>query len=159
MGDTGSLILGFLMTALVIRFNKVFFVPGGALTSSVAAISIGILIVPIFDTLRVLTLRIRDGQSPFKADKRHIHHLMLKLGFNHLNSTLIICAVNVGFIILSFALADLGKTFLLSLYLVLCLILVYIPVMILKKRTGKPEPKTLNFKPNKESIEAEAINQ
>jgi UDP-N-acetylmuramyl pentapeptide phosphotransferase/UDP-N-acetylglucosamine-1-phosphate transferase len=159
MGDTGSLILGFLMTALVIRFNKVFFVPNGAFTSSVAAISIGILIIPIFDTLRVFTLRIRDGHSPFKADKRHIHHLMLKLGFNHLKSTLIICAVNIGFILIAFTFAGLGKTFLLILYLVLCLILVYIPILILKNRTEKPVPKTLSFNPKKETIEAEVINQ
>ena len=135
MGDTGSLILGFLMTALAIRFNKVFFIPSGEFTSSVAAISIGILIIPIFDTLRVFILRIHDGGSPFKADKRHIHHLLLDLGFSHLKATLVIVSVNILFIILAFSLAGLGKTVLLIIFLVLALILVSIPHAILKKRT------------------------
>ena len=99
MGDTGSLILGFLMTALVIRFNKVFFTPDMQYMQSAAAISIGIMIIPIFDTLRVFTLRIKDGHSPFSADRRHIHHLLLDLGCSHLKSTLIISAVNIFFII------------------------------------------------------------
>ncbi len=134
MGDTGSLILGFLMTVLVIHFNKVFFIPGGVYTSSTAAISIGIMIIPIFDTLRVFTLRVRDGYSPFKADKRHIHHLLIDLGFNHLKSTLFIVGVNIIFIIMAFTLSGLGKTRLLLIFLAAALILVSIPLAILKKR-------------------------
>ena len=142
MGDTGSLILGFLMTALAIRFNKLFFVPGGNLSQSAAALSIGILFIPLFDTVRVFTLRILDGRSPFKADKRHIHHLLLKLGFTHIKSTLIIAAVNVLFIILAFSLASLGKTKLIIILICTALILVYIPYNILKKR-GKATVKEL----------------
>jgi len=135
MGDTGSLILGFLMTALVIRFNKVFFTPDALyMRPSVAAVSIGIMIIPIFDTLRVFALRIKDGNSPFKADRRHIHHLLLDLGYSHLKSTLSIAAVNIFFIIVAFTFAELGKTRLMILYLALALILVSIPVAILKKR-------------------------
>ena len=137
MGDTGSLILGFLMTALVIRFNKVFFTPDMQYMQSAAAISIGIMIIPIFDTLRVFTLRIKSGQSPFSADRRHIHHLLLDLGCSHLKSTLIISAVNIFFIIIAFAFADLGKIRLLILFLVLALILVSVPVALLKKRSKK----------------------
>lgn len=137
MGDTGSLILGFLMTALVIRFNKVFFTPDMQYMQSAAAISIGIMIIPIFDTLRVFTLRIKSGQSPFSADRRHIHHLLLDLGCSHLKSTLIISAVNIFFIIIAFAFADLGKSRLLILFLVLALILVSVPVALLKKRSKK----------------------
>ena len=134
MGDTGSLILGFLMTALVIRFNKVFFTPDMQYMQSAAAISIGIMIIPVFDTLRVFTLRIKSGHSPFSADRRHIHHLLLDLGCSHLKSTLIISAVNIFFIIIAFAFADLGKIRLLILFLVLALILVSVPVAMLKKK-------------------------
>lgn len=134
MGDTGSLILGFLMTALVIRFNKVFFIPEIVFQRSVAAISIGIMIIPIFDTLRVFTLRIMDGHSPFKADKRHIHHLLLNLGYSHLKSTIIISAVNVLFIAIAFTFSALGKTKLLIIFLITALLLVSIPKAILKNR-------------------------
>jgi len=135
MGDTGSLILGFLMTAFVIHFNKVFFTPDMKfMRPSVAAVSIGVMIIPIFDTLRVFTLRLKEGHSPFKADRRHIHHLLLDLGFSHLKSTLIISGVNIFFIIMAFTFAGIGKTRLLILFLISALILVSIPVAIIKKR-------------------------
>jgi len=137
MGDTGSLILGFLMTALAIRFNKVFFTPGSVYMSSVAAISIGILFIPIFDTLRVFTLRLLAKKSPFTPDKRHIHHLLIALGFSHLKATLYIAAANVMYIILAFALSGIGKTKLLILFFLLAVTLVSIPREILKRR-NKP---------------------
>jgi UDP-GlcNAc:undecaprenyl-phosphate/decaprenyl-phosphate GlcNAc-1-phosphate transferase len=148
MGDTGSLILGFLMTALAIRFNKVFFVPHGELSISAAAISIGILIIPIFDTLRVFTLRIRDGHSPFKADKRHIHHLLLKIGLNHIQSTMLIAGVNILFILFAFSFSSLGKTMLLIIYLVAALILVSIPLAILKRKEKRVSHKTIKAIPD-----------
>ena len=134
MGDTGSLILGFLMTALAIRFNKLFFVPGSEYSQSTAVISIAILIIPLFDTARVFALRIHNGKSPFSADKRHIHHMMLKLGFNHFKSTLIIGSVNIFFIIMAFSLAEIGKTRLLIIIIASALILVTIPYLLIKKK-------------------------
>ncbi len=134
MGDTGSLMLGFLMTALAIRFNKLFFIPGSEISPSTAVISIAILIIPIFDTIRVFTLRILNRKSPFGADKRHIHHMMLQLGFSHLKSTLIIVSVNIFFIILAFSLSGVGKTKLLLILVVIALTLVSIPHLLIRKR-------------------------
>ena len=150
MGDTGSLILGFLMTALAIRFNKVFFTPGSAYLSSVAAISIGILFIPIFDTLRVFTLRILDRKSPFSPDKRHIHHMLLDLGLSHLKATSYIAAANVLFIILAFTLSGIGKTRLLILYFGLAMLMVAIPRVMLKRRR---KPVTLIQPVNNQVVE------
>ena len=150
MGDTGSLILGFLMTALAIRFNKVFFTPGSAYLSSVAAISIGILFIPIFDTLRVFTLRILDRKSPFSPDKRHIHHMLLDLGLSHLKATSYIAAANVLFIILAFTLSGIGKTRLLILYFGLAMLMVAIPRVMLKRRR---KPVTLVQPVNNQVVE------
>lgn len=101
MGDTGSLILGLIMSVLVIKFNEANITYNGPYTiSSAPAVSFGILIVPLFDTLRVFILRVLRGQSPFNPDKNHLHHRVLKLGFNHVESTAVISSVNVMFIIM-----------------------------------------------------------
>jgi len=134
MGDTGSLILGFLMTALAIHFNRIFFTPNGEYIKSVAAMSIGILFIPIFDTLRVFTLRIISGDSPFHPDKRHIHHMLLDLDLSHLQASLIIGAANVLIIVIGFSLAGIGKIRLLLVYFLTAIVLVSIPTYILKKR-------------------------
>jgi UDP-N-acetylmuramyl pentapeptide phosphotransferase/UDP-N-acetylglucosamine-1-phosphate transferase len=99
MGDTGSLILGFAMTVLVFRFNEI-----NALTNvkphfvAGPAFSFAVIFIPMFDTLRVFTIRIIRGGSPFKADRRHIHHILLDLGFSHLRSTLILVIFNIAII-------------------------------------------------------------
>jgi UDP-GlcNAc:undecaprenyl-phosphate GlcNAc-1-phosphate transferase len=47
---------------------------------SAPAIAVSLLIVPIFDSLRVFTIRILKGSSPFRGDRNHIHHRLEKLG-------------------------------------------------------------------------------
>jgi UDP-GlcNAc:undecaprenyl-phosphate GlcNAc-1-phosphate transferase len=54
------------------------------------ALAFALLIGPIFDTLRVFTLRILKGDSPFKADRNHMHHRILILGFSHIQTTIIL---------------------------------------------------------------------
>jgi UDP-N-acetylmuramyl pentapeptide phosphotransferase/UDP-N-acetylglucosamine-1-phosphate transferase len=101
MGDTGSLILGLIMSILVIKFNEANITYHGTYAiKSAPAVSFGILIVPLFDTLRVFLLRIFKGQSPFHPDKNHLHHRILKLGFSHIESTALIAMVNILFIVM-----------------------------------------------------------
>jgi len=104
MGDTGSLILGLIMSVLAIKFNEANISYKGIYTiESAPAVSFGILIVPLFDTIRVFTLRILRGQSPFHPDKNHLHHRILKLGLSHFRSTSLISIVNILFIIIVLA--------------------------------------------------------
>lgn len=70
-------------------------------------IVIAIFSFPILDTLRVFFIRIHNGQSPFKADRNHIHHGLLKLGIGHKQATIlvsisIIFNLGLAFIISSF---------------------------------------------------------
>ena len=78
MGDSGSLMIGLVNAILVIKFINVAHEPTVALpfTSSVA-IGFAILIVPLLDTLRVFSVRIINGKSPFTPDRNHVHHLFL----------------------------------------------------------------------------------
>ena len=104
MGDSGSLILGLIMSVLVIKFNEFNITYNGPFTiSSAPAVSFGILIVPLFDTIRVFSIRLINKQSPFLADNNHLHHRVLKLGFSHAGSTIVILMVNVLFIFIMLA--------------------------------------------------------
>jgi UDP-N-acetylmuramyl pentapeptide phosphotransferase/UDP-N-acetylglucosamine-1-phosphate transferase len=111
MGDTGSLILGFSMTVLVFRFNELNSIPHiKPHFTAGPAFSFAVVFIPMFDTLRVFTIRILRGGSPFKADRRHLHHLLLDLGFSHLNSTLILVVFNAAIIAYAYFFNFLGNS-------------------------------------------------
>ncbi|MGX5818452.1 MraY family glycosyltransferase [Chitinophaga lutea] len=115
MGDTGSLLVGLVNATLIIKFIEVAGNPVGRMPiQSVPAIAFAILIVPLFDTLRVFAIRMSRGRSPFTADRHHIHHYMLALGLNHSQATSVAVVSNIAFIFFAFSLQDLGTTLLLS---------------------------------------------
>lgn len=101
MGDSGSLLLGYLLTAFVFRFcelNAYKQVPEELIFSAAPAVAVSVLSVPIFDTMRVMLTRIKKHRSPFQADKNHIHHLLLSLGLTHIQTTIILLCVSLFFI-------------------------------------------------------------
>ncbi len=111
MGDTGSLILGLLLSVIVIKFIKIGALPGNTISLPAApAIGFSILMVPLFDTIRVFTFRIMQGNSPFKADRKHIHHLLLDAGISNKSTTAICIAVNLIFIVIAYAIKDMEIT-------------------------------------------------
>jgi UDP-GlcNAc:undecaprenyl-phosphate GlcNAc-1-phosphate transferase len=77
MGDGGSQVLGFCAAALAVLLTQQ---PGVPLSTALPLLLLG---MPIIDTLMVMTERIMANQSPFKADRRHVHHRLLALGFEH----------------------------------------------------------------------------
>ena len=108
MGDSGSLLLGYMMTAFVFHFceiNAYQQVPDLFHITAAPAVAICVLGVPIFDTIRVSLTRIKHHKSPFVADKNHIHHLLLRTGLSHLQTT----GVLLGVTCLSIALGVFGR--------------------------------------------------
>lgn len=96
IGDAGTLMMGIIMTIFVLhivddhsRVNRTF--P----TMGLVAFTISVLSVPIFDTLRVMTGRIMKGVSPFHADKSHLHHLFIEIGFSHAGTSLCVILLNL----------------------------------------------------------------
>jgi len=84
MGDGGSLVLGYLLSCVGILLIEQSNQVQSSISPSRVALSVfAILIIPVFDSLRVFAHRIRKGMSPLKADKTHIHHLFLVAGLNH----------------------------------------------------------------------------
>jgi UDP-GlcNAc:undecaprenyl-phosphate GlcNAc-1-phosphate transferase len=111
MGDAGSLLIGLISVVMAIKLielNKFTAIKSPELYS-VPALVVAILIGPIFDTLRVFVMRILNGVSPFTADRNHIHHRILRLGFTHLQTTLILACVNIGAIAMALLFNGLGN--------------------------------------------------
>ena len=124
MGDTGALMIGLLISYLSIRFvitnHQLSDEHSYKFTSSVAT-AICILIVPVFDTLRVIILRLRKLQSPFRADRNHVHHQFLNLGFSHSKSVIAISSISIFFLVIAVLLRDQGDMLILAIALVICL--------------------------------------
>jgi len=152
MGDSGSLIIGFLVAVIAIRFMELN-VPNNRIfldftMNSAPAVAMGIMIIPIIDTLRVFFIRIIHGQSPFTGDKTHIHHRLLTLGFTHLQVALIMGGVNVIFVIASYALRNFGMLWLLIINLAAGLLIFSIPsyaIRIKMKRMRKQKSELVTF--------------
>ncbi len=96
LGDTGSLVLGFSISVLCIRLMQVNSV---TTLPHVPLFILGIVFIPVFDTMRVFAIRIWKGKSPFQADKTHIHHLLTNAGFSHVFASRLICCLH-GFILI-----------------------------------------------------------
>ncbi|GAB3045723.1 glycosyltransferase family 4 protein [Spirosoma pulveris] len=97
MGNTGSLIIGFMLAFFAVRFvnlNSAYrYEPTAFFNAPIIAIVI--LIVPIFDTLRVFLVRILAGRSPFSADRNHMHHILLDNGLSHAGATAVLCGISL----------------------------------------------------------------
>ena len=135
MGDTGSLVIGFTLAVMAIRFNELDAAGRSVVDlKSTPSVSIAVLIVPLFDTLRVIILRARSHQSFFVADNRHIHHMMLRAGFTHKKATLTISIFNILMIGLALVLDGIGIMWLGLLLLVICGIASGVLASALKKK-------------------------
>lgn len=146
MGDTGSLLIGLINSILVIKFINVAGNPAVKFPVEASpAIGVAILMIPLFDTLRVFTLRILDRRSPFSPDRTHVHHFLLDCGLNHRQVTLTCVAANAAFIILAVSLRHLGTTAVLGILLVAAF--TFIGVIYYsrpKVKTGKLKNNTSN---------------
>lgn len=140
MGDIGSLLVGFILSIFAIKFNELnhgVLVGSPYFIKAAPAVSIGILIIPIFDTVRVMLIRMARGISPFKPDKRHVHHYLLEITGSHRKATLILLFVNLCFIVISFWLAYLRVSELIAILLVIASVLTSIAYALVKRHRKK----------------------
>ncbi len=145
MGDTGALLLGLVSSILVIKFIEInqhsadspFYVPAGP------AVAIGILILPLFDTARVFTIRILRGRSPFSPDRLHLHHLLVDFGLSHMQSTLVLVLTTISFIAFVFKFRNIGTFPLLFIVIFLAAIMSFILQRIVEKRQQRLKKNTV----------------
>lgn len=91
LGDGGSLVLGFMCSLYVMRIIQS---GSESITGSTVSFTLAVMAVPVFDTLRVMIARMLKGRSPFSADKTHLHHMFIGLGFSHVLTAINILILN-----------------------------------------------------------------
>ncbi len=104
MGDTGALLIGILLGIMTVEFIDVCStaaIPSIYRFSNPISVAVGILIIPLFDTIRVFITRAVRGESPMKPDRRHIHHLLIDSHLTHVQATFVLALVNLLFISLA----------------------------------------------------------
>jgi UDP-GlcNAc:undecaprenyl-phosphate GlcNAc-1-phosphate transferase len=100
MGDTGSLIVGFLISIFSIKYIYInsSYLYNPNLDKNAPLLVISLLLIPLFDTLRMFLLRLYEGKSPFVGDRKHFHHILIDTGFSHKKATLTLIFGNIIFI-------------------------------------------------------------
>ena len=93
LGDAGSLSLGFVLATFVMEFLHTGNNYSVHLNLNPVIVAILVLGYPAADTIRVFAIRISLGLSPFNADRRHLHHVLLDKGFTHFGTTTFIMTV------------------------------------------------------------------
>ena len=123
IGDSGTLMLG--MVIVVMAFCalssksrlEALVDEGMCLPAFVIAVSV----IPLFDTVRVMTMRMLRGHSPIKPDKTHLHHLFIDMGFSHLGAATYILFINLSVVLIWLASWQLGASLDMQLYIVVFL--------------------------------------
>lgn len=140
MGDTGSLIIGFCIGFLSLRFLSIdaSVLRAHSFNAENSLIVIGaIFIIPLFDTFRVIGIRILKRKSPFKPDNNHIHHILINSGLTHFKASLFLCSLNLLLAILFIVLSKIFNSFMMiGLFLVAFVLLLGLFDQ-LKKNVGK----------------------
>lgn len=99
LGDAGSLSLGFILATFALEFLHTGNNHTANLNLNPVIVAVLILGYPVADTLRVFAIRLSLGLSPFNADRRHMHHVLLDKGFSHFGATTFIMTVMAGLVL------------------------------------------------------------
>ncbi len=136
MGDTGSMLLGFILAYLAIEFLEVPKNTNIVIFKNFTRplITMSILFLPLYDLVRVFTIRLFKRRSPFKPDQNHLHHMLLMLGFSHTSSTLIMSLFACLLIGLAILFQNLGNYWIGLILLSVCLLLTFVLFAFIKKR-------------------------
>lgn len=146
MGDTGSMLLGFLLAFTAVCFIDIFIdkkIPGMPRyhLKSAPAIAVAILILPIIDTLNVIIIRCVNKKSPFEADKNHIHHKLIRMNLTHRRSSFYIISYYLIIVAVAYYLRHIDVNLLLVVVLSLGFLGAYLPDIVTKFKKLQTQPK------------------
>lgn len=102
MGDTGSLVVGLVMATMAFRMITLNNASPVLSFHTPTIFAFSIMIIPMFDTLRVIILRLLNKRSPLKADQRHLHHCLLRLGLGHTATCLVLNLSGLFIVLVSY---------------------------------------------------------
>ena len=133
MGDTGSLVVGLILSILAINIIR-----HGLVTETIKLpnkgplLAIVILAIPLFDSLRVFVARIIKGRHPLSPGRGHIHHALLNLGFSHKKTSFILYFFAISIVFFSYFILEFNVNVSIAILSVISFILLYIPFYLLK---------------------------
>src|SRR6201993_1493 len=144
MGDSGSLTIGLIVCVLSIKLIEY---PVDKLNGILPYLSkpvfvIAVLIYPLADTLRVFTMRAIAGVSPFSADRNHLHHRFIDIGFGHRKTVLFVYMFNILTIGISIACCWLNPSVAMIaviLFAAICMIVLQLVYRLKQKNTPPAE--------------------
>jgi len=137
MGDTGSLVLGLIIAILCTRLIQINSIGQQPFLKNTPLFALGMVLVPVYDAVRVFALRIWKGQSPLNADRTHIHHLLSNAGLSHSLSSKIICVIHGFVLIEAYWLDELRPGFILFILLSTMTILTILLINLQRVRKQK----------------------
>ena len=153
MGDTGSMIVGFLLSILALKFVNLSdnqLISLGVLPENVVIVTISILFFPVIDVIRVILIRLMHNDKPFSPDRRHLHHILIDKGLSHRKAsiTLTITSIFAFFIIYSINMF-LNTWFLLLVFIILTVFTFYILLLLDQDPKAKKQRKIIkSYIPN-----------
>ena len=136
MGDTGSLVVGMILSVLAINS-----ISHGLVTDNIKLpnkgplLAIAFLAIPLFDSLRVFVVRIMQGRHPLFPGREHIHHVLLDLGFGHKYTSLTLYAFAILIVLFSYFLLELNINMSIAILAGISFTLLLIPFYILKDKS------------------------
>tara|TARA_R110001583_G_scaffold69696_8_gene197582 strand:+ start:8779 stop:9882 length:1104 start_codon:yes stop_codon:yes gene_type:complete len=139
MGDTGSLLIGFCIGFLSLKFLAIDtqqYIHFAFKLENELFVLVAILCIPLFDMFRVIIVRLLQGKSPFYPDRNHIHHILIDSGMSHFKASLLLGFINYMFVIIIIKLSSLLNSYQMLLVFITAFSLFFISFYRLKKRIG-----------------------
>jgi UDP-GlcNAc:undecaprenyl-phosphate/decaprenyl-phosphate GlcNAc-1-phosphate transferase len=135
MGDTGSMLVGMIIAYLSIEFIETNKVAGIKYhIDNAPIVAIGFLMIPLFDLLRVIAIRLWHKRSPFSPDRNHLHHKLLDLGFSHDYSTFFLTFISILLIIFSLVVQEINLYILGFSLLLFMFLFTWVLFMLVRKK-------------------------
>ena len=136
MGDTGSLVVGMILSILAINCIKYGLVTETfKLQNKGPLLAISFLAIPLFDSLRVFVIRSVKGDGPLVAGRDHIHHAFLDLNYGHKYTSIVLCAISAFLIMGSYFLLEYNVNVSIAVLAGVSYLVLFIPFYILKSKS------------------------
>lgn len=133
-GDSGAMFYGYIIAVIAILGFK-------AVTITSVVIPIFVMAIPIFDTIFAILRRVYNGKKISEPDKEHLHHKLLKYGFSHRSTVLILYSISLLFAIGSIIYALVDQIAGIIIYLILLVIIITFVLKVSKKRKKRKKRK------------------
>ena len=132
MGDSGSLIVGLILSVLgikLIEFDPAH-IPSYLVSIPRPLVVMSLFAYPLIDALRIVIIRTARGVSPFEADRNHLHHALIDLNLGHRKASLVLYLYTVSVVGLVILMKDVSPTLTFIVVALYALVALQIPILI-----------------------------